>query len=118
MSGSAIWRSTRRAAAATRAVRSAAGPRNRSHWRTVDTLDRCALDLERRSRLLQVDDQRPLAAVTLPELGDAAVPDQRAVVDHEQPVAEPLDVAEVVRRQEHRHAALTVDLDEEVAHAL
>ena len=40
------------------------------------------------------------------------------MVDHEQPVAEPLDVAEVVRRQEHRHAALTVDLDEEVAHAL
>src|SRR5438874_12059363 len=46
--------------------------------RTVDTLDRCALDLERRSRLLQVDDQRPLAAVPLPELGDAAVPGQRA----------------------------------------
>ncbi len=47
-----------------------------------------------------------------------AVPDQLAVVDHEQPVAEPLDVAEVVRGQEHRDALVAVDLDEEVADAL
>jgi arginyl-tRNA synthetase len=39
------------------------------------------------------------------------------VVDHEQPVAEPLDVAQVVRRQHHRDAVLAVDLDEELAHA-
>src|ERR687888_132363 len=103
MSGSAIWRSTRRAADATRAV---------------DALDGRALDIERRRRLLEIDDERPLAPVTLPQLGDTAVPDERAVVDHEQPVAKPLDVAQVVRRQQHGDAALAVDLDEEVADAL
>ncbi len=40
------------------------------------------------------------------------------MVEDQQPPAEPLDVAEVVRRQHHGHAALAVDLDEELAHAL
>jgi arginyl-tRNA synthetase len=51
--------------------------------RAVDALDASAVDLERRRRLLQVDDQRALGAVALLEVGDLSVPDQAAVVDHE-----------------------------------
>ena len=40
------------------------------------------------------------------------------MVDHEQAVAEPLDVAQVVCREQHRDAVLAVDLDEEVTHPL
>ena len=105
MSGSAICRSTSRAARRDARRQLGGGAAEAQPLaRAVDPLDACALDLERRRRLLEVDDERPLAAVALLQLGDAAVPDQPAVVDHEQPVAEPLDVAQVVRRQQHGDA--------------
>src|SRR3569623_208397 len=103
MSGSATWRSTSRAACATRAA---------------DAGDDGALDLERRRGLLQGDHERALAAVPLLQVGDAAVPNQGPAVDHEQAVAQAFDVPEVVSRQHHRHAVLPVDLDEEGADAL
>ena len=119
MSGSATCRSTRRAACATRAVSSAAEPRKRSHWRGPSTFSTTAPSTSSggagssRSTI-----ERPLAAVVLLQVRDASVPDQRAVVDHEQPLAQPLDVAEVVRRQDDRDAVLAVDLDQEVADPL
>src|SRR5205085_1943164 len=75
-------------------------------------------DLEWRRRLLEIHDERALAAVALLQIRDAAVPDQRAVIDHEQAVAQTLDVAEVVRREHDRDAVIAVYLDQEVAHAL
>ena len=119
MSGSVTWRSINRAAAATRAVSSEADPRKRSHCRGPSTRSTTAPSTSSggagSSRSI---DQRAFAAVALPQLRDAAVPDQRSVVDHEQSVAQPLDVAEVVRGEHHRDAVLAVDLDEEVAHTL
>src|SRR5437899_11459251 len=56
----------------------------------VDALDASAVDLERRRRLLQVDDQRALGAVALLQVGDLSVPDEAAMVAHEETVAQPL----------------------------
>src|SRR5215211_1172519 len=81
----------------------------------VDTLDARAIELERRRRLGEVDHERSLRAVQGDELLDTAVVDHAPVVDDKHPLAEALDVGEVVRREENRHAALAVHLSQKVA---
>ena len=113
-------RSTSRARAATAAVSSEAlvsSRRKTSHCLGPSTLDDPrAGDLQWRRGLLKIDDERPLRPVPMLQLVEPTVPDQVTVVDDQQAGAEPLDVCEVVCRQEHGDAALAVDLRKEFAH--
>ena len=121
MSGSSSLRSRTGASAVTAAISRAAvvsSRRKPSHWRGPST----------RTTRAPVDASGPAAprgrrrafapAVALLQRVEVAVVDHAPVVDHEQPRAQPLDVVEVVRRQQHGHAALGVDLGEELPHSL
>jgi len=59
-----------------------------------------------------------MGAVLLLEHFDRAVVDERSVVDEHDAPAEALDVGEIVRREDDRRAALTVDLGDELANRL
>ena len=105
MSGSWIDRSATSYAAATAATIGAAlaSLGKDSHCRGPSTRRVVAPGTEIGGRLVhQVDDQRAGGAAVPVEVGEGAVEDRGAVVDHDHPVAERLDVLEVVRGE---HAA-------------
>ena len=74
-------------------------------------------DLEGGDCHLEVDHEGALAAVRVDQRSHAAVVDDSAVVDHDQPPAEPLHVGEVVRGEQHGHAPIGVDRRKELPHA-
>ena len=93
--------------------------RKRSHCRGPSTrTTRAPWHLERRRGSSRSTTSVRSLPVALLQLVESAVVDQRPWSMHQQPRAEPLDVGQVVRRQQHRHAALAVDRREELAHAL
>ena len=66
----------------------------------------------------EVEHEQPLGTDGRGEAGQVAVEGEPAVVDDEHAVAEPLDVAHVVGRQQQRRAALAPLADEELAQPL
>src|SRR3954467_15062307 len=59
--------------------------------------------------------QAPAAAERVFQLAQLAIEEKPSVVDHDQARTDPLDVVEIVRGQNERHAALAVDLAQESA---
>src|SRR5205809_4157809 len=76
------------------------------------------VQLERWAGLLEIDDEHALLPVARLERVDVAVEDQPAAIDDQDPRAEPLDVREVMRGEEHGHAALAVRAQQELADPL
>ncbi len=66
----------------------------------------CGSDTEVGTRLRQVDDEHTLQRHPRSQARQRPVEGQAAAVDHEHSLAEPLDVAHVVRRQQQRGAKL------------
>ena len=63
----------------------------------------------------EIDRQPALAGDARAQLGERAVGQDLAVADHDHARAQRLDVVHVVRREDHRHAALAVEPLDEVA---
>ena len=67
---------------------------------------------------MKIDNQGTLASETTAQRGECAVVDHAAVVDQHHARAQALDIGQVMRRQDHRHAALAVDIGQKMANAL
>ena len=115
MSRTSTWAVT----AASTVAAECSSRRNRSHWRGPSTRSTVVPGhLERRAGLGQVDHHRALGAVAGLDAVHRAVLDHPAVVDHHEPLAQPLHVDEVVGRQQHRRPVLAVQVAEEGADRL
>ena len=120
MSGSWIDRSATSYDAATAATTGAAlaSAGNDSHWRGPSTRRTTAPSTSiGRCLVHQVHHQRAGRAALLVQPGQRAVEDRGAVVDHDHPVAQRLDVLQVVGREDEGGAALVVERAEELAQA-
>ena len=118
MAGSWMERSATSYAAATAATIGAAlaSVGKLSHCRGPSTRRVSAPGtLDRRGLVDQVDDQRAGGAAVPVQLVERAVEDGGAVVDHDHPAAQRLDVLQVVGGQQERGAALLVERAEELA---
>ena len=73
---------------------------------------------ERGIGLGQVHDDLPPSAKAIQQVGQPAVKEQPSVVDDQDPVAEPFDILEVVRREDDGRAVFAVDVADELADAL
>ena len=82
---------------------------------TLDPPRRRARDGDRRRLVHQVDHQRASGAAVAVEVAERAVEDRGAVVDHDDPVAQGLDVLEVVRGEHERGVPGRVERAQELA---